>query len=85
MHKEVDRLYELKEYLTFQSRSFKKLAKLKDDVSKSEQKTPVWSEIDDAMDDLDQYDSYLDSYKERFNNLIELVSKSQWSKGKKPN
>ncbi|KAK4569674.1 hypothetical protein LTR86_003439 [Recurvomyces mirabilis] len=72
MHKEVDRLYEFKEYLRFHNRSFKKLQKLKDDVPKREQKDPLWGDMDDAVEDLDQYDSTLDSLKERFNNLIQL-------------
>ncbi|KAK5705283.1 hypothetical protein LTR97_002401 [Elasticomyces elasticus] len=72
LHREVDRLYELKEYLHFQTRSFKKLQKLKEDVPKREQKDPLWGDMDDAVEDLEQYDSTLDSLKERFNNLIEL-------------
>ena len=72
MHKEIDRLYELTEYLRFHSRSFKKLSKLKNSVPKDEQDDPIWDQIDDAIDDLDQYSYYLDSLKERFNNLIEL-------------
>ena len=72
MHKEIDRIYELTEYLRFHSRSFKKLAKLKQDVPKAEQEEPVWDQMDDEIDNLDQYSYYLDSLKERFNNLIEL-------------
>lgn len=72
MHKEVDRIYELNEYLRFHTRSFKKLTKLKTEVKKDEQQEPVWDQMDDAVDDLDQYGYYLDSLKERFNNLIEL-------------
>ncbi|KAK3071619.1 hypothetical protein LTR53_008297 [Teratosphaeriaceae sp. CCFEE 6253] len=72
LHREVDRLYELKEYLRFQNRSFKKLQKLKEDVPKHEQKDPLWNDMDDAVEDLEQYDATLDSLKERFNNLIEL-------------
>lgn len=64
MHAEVSRLYELKEYLRFQSRSFKKLQKLKGDVPKNEQKDPLWADMDDAVEDLDQYDSTMDSLKE---------------------
>lgn len=72
MHKEIDRLYELTEYLRFHSRSFKKLAKLKTSVPETEQEDPIWDQTDDAIDDLEQYDYYLNSLKERFNNLIEL-------------
>ena len=72
MHKEVDRIYELNEYLRFHSRSFKKLVKLKPDVPKNEQDDPVWNQMSDSIDDLEQYGYYLDSLKERFNNLIEL-------------
>ncbi|KAK5115375.1 hypothetical protein LTR85_009835 [Meristemomyces frigidus] len=72
LHSEVDRMYELKEYLHFHNRAFKKLQKLKTDVPKNEQKDPLWGDMDDAVEDLEQYDSTLDSLKERFNNLIEL-------------
>ncbi|KAK5115096.1 hypothetical protein LTR62_001793 [Meristemomyces frigidus] len=72
MHREVDRLYEFKEYLRFHNRSFKKLQKLRDNVPEQEKKDPLWSDMDDAVEDLEQYDSTLDSLKERFNNLIEL-------------
>lgn len=72
MHKEIDRLYELTEYLRFHSRSFKKLSKLKTSVSETEQEDPIWDQTDDIIDDLEQYDYYLNSLKERFNNLIEL-------------
>lgn len=76
MHKQVDRLYDLKQYLQFQTRSFKKLIKLKASIPKAERNDldPIWDEMDNAVDDLDQYDYNLDSLKERFNNLIELVS-----------
>lgn len=72
LHNEVDRLYELKEYLHFHTRAFKKLQKPRDDVPKREQKDPLWGDMDDAVEDLEQYDSTLDGLKERFNNLIEL-------------
>ncbi|CAK4034725.1 hypothetical protein DOTSEDRAFT_68318 [Lecanosticta acicola] len=72
MHVEVDRIYELKDYLHFHTRAFKKLQKLKDDVPKNEQQDPLWNDIDDAVEDLEQFDSTLDGLKERFNNLIEL-------------
>ncbi|KAF2766493.1 hypothetical protein EJ03DRAFT_329988 [Teratosphaeria nubilosa] len=72
LHTEVDRMYELKEFLRFHSRSFKKLQKLKDDVPKNEQKDPLWTDMDDSVEDLEQYDSQIDSFKERFTNLIEL-------------
>ena len=65
MHKEVDRLYEMKEYMAFHSRAFKKLQKLKDAVPKNEQDDPLWDDIDDALDDLDQFDGTLDGLKER--------------------
>lgn len=35
---------------------------------------PVWDEMDDCVEDLDQYSYYMDTLKERFLNLIELVS-----------
>ena len=72
MHHEVDRIYELKEFLHFHSRSFKKLQKLKDSVPKDEQDDPLWNDMDDAVEDLDQFDSTTDGLKERFNNLIDL-------------
>ncbi|EME87624.1 uncharacterized protein MYCFIDRAFT_75470 [Pseudocercospora fijiensis CIRAD86] len=72
MHAEVDRIYEMKEYLHFHTRSFKKLQKLKDDVPQNEQKDPLWFDMDDAVDDLEQFDSTLDGLTERLNNLIEL-------------
>ena len=72
MHKEVDRIYEMKEFLHFHSRSLKKLQKLKDDVPQRQQEDPLWGDMDDAVDDLEQYDSTTDGLKERFNNLIEL-------------
>lgn len=79
MHKQVDRLYELKEYLRFHTRSFKKLIKLKPSDKKpyEDDSGPVWEEMDNAVEDLDQFDYYMDSLKERFNNLIELVSKAK--------
>lgn len=72
MHTEIDRIYEMKEYLQFHSRALKKLQKLKDGVPQNEQKDPLWDDLDDAVEDLAQYDSSIDSLKERFNNLIEL-------------
>ena len=76
MHKEVDRIYDLMSYLSFHSRSFKKLSKLKDDVCKDlpkgEEKDPVWADVDDALEDLGQNKDELDALKDRFNNLIEL-------------
>jgi Mg2+ and Co2+ transporter CorA len=72
LHNEVDRIFEMKEYLHFHTRAFKKLQKLKDDVPKNEQSDPLWSDLDDTVEDLEQYDSTTDGLKERFNNLIEL-------------
>lgn len=79
MHKQVDRIYELKEYMRFHSRSFKKLLKLQETMRKSpdDEFDPVWDEMDDTVEDLDQYDYYMDTLKERFLNLIELVSNSR--------
>lgn len=76
MHKNIDRIYELSEYMRFHLRSFKKLLKLKDTMRKSpnDGKDPVWDEMDDAVEDLDQYSYYMETLKERFLNLIELVS-----------
>lgn len=72
MHNEVDRIYEMKEFLHFHSRAFKKLQKLKENVPQQEQEDPLWGDMDDAVEDLEQYDSSTDGLKERFNNLIEL-------------
>lgn len=81
MHKNIDRIYELSEYMRFHSRSFKKLLKLKDTMHKSpdDGKDPVWDEMDDAVEDLDQYSYYMETLKERFLNLIELVSDLEMS------
>ncbi|KAL1585855.1 hypothetical protein WHR41_05002 [Cladosporium halotolerans] len=72
MHIEVDRIYELQEYLRFHSRSFRKLAKLRQSVSQDRQEHHLWNEIEDTVDDLDQFDSSLDNLKERFLNLLDL-------------
>ena len=72
MHNEVDRMYEMKEYLQFHSRSLKKLQKLKDNVPAQEQQDPLWNDMDDAVEDLEQFESTIDGLKDRFNNLIEL-------------
>lgn len=72
MHIEVDRIYELQEYLHFHVRSFRKLAKLKEAASPEEQQDLLWSYIEDAVDDLDQFDSSLNNLKERFLNLLDL-------------
>jgi hypothetical protein len=72
MHIEVDRIYELQEYLRFHARSFRKLAKLKAAVPADEQADQLWTDIEDAVDDLDQFDSSLDNLKERFLNLLDL-------------
>lgn len=80
MHKQVDRIYELKEYLRFHARSLRKLIKLKNTMtSKSDEDDsgPIWDEMDNAVEDLDQVDYYMESLKERFNNLIELVGVSK--------
>ena len=77
MHKQVDRIYELKEYLRFHNRSFKKLTKLKSYMEWGTgpgSSDPVWDEMKNAVEDLEQFDCYMESLKERFNNLIELVS-----------
>lgn len=65
MHNEVDRIFELKEYLHFHTRSYKKLQRLKANVPQNEQQDPLWNEIDDAVEDLEQFDSTLDGLKER--------------------
>lgn len=72
MHMEVDRIYEQKKYLQFQMRAFKKLQRLQGDVPKSVQKDPLWEEIMDAIEDLENYDNTLDSLKDRFLNLVDL-------------
>jgi len=72
MHHEIDRVFELKDYLQFHSRCFKKLQKLKDEVPKNEQDDPLWNDQDDAVEDLDQYGASMDSLKERLSNLIDL-------------
>lgn len=65
MHMEVGRIFEMKEYLHFHLRSYKKLQRLKRDVSSEEQKDPVWNDMDDAVEDLEQFESTLDGLKER--------------------
>lgn len=72
MHIEVDRIYELQEYLRFHVRSLRKLAKLKEAASPEEQQNPIWCDIEDAVDDLDQFDTSLNNLKERFLNLLDL-------------
>lgn len=72
MHKQVDTIFKLGQYLRFHTQSFKKLARTKEDADKSSQNDPIWEAVDDAIENLDQRSSYLDSLKERFNNLIEL-------------
>lgn len=65
MHREVDRIYEMKEYLHFHARSFKKLQKLQNELPAEEKNHPIWNDLDDAVEDLDQFDSTLDGLKER--------------------
>lgn len=72
MHIEVDRIYELQEYLRFHSRSFRKLAKLKATIPLDDQSDSLWNDIEDTVDDLDQFDSSLNNLKERFLNLLDL-------------
>ena len=73
LHKEVDRTYELHDYIRFHSRSFKKLAKFKRSAATANKHgNSIWEVIDDCLEDLEQYENYLASMKERFNNLIEL-------------
>jgi Mg2+ and Co2+ transporter CorA len=72
MHNEVDRIYEMKEYLSFHTRSLQKLQKLKAEVPQNEQQDPLWDDIDDTVDDLNHFDSSVDNLKERFNNLLDL-------------
>ncbi|KAL1304641.1 hypothetical protein AAFC00_003605 [Neodothiora populina] len=74
MHKQVDRIFELKEYLRFHERCFKKLLRLRASNPRSidGEEDPIWDEMADTIEDLDQWDYYMDSLKERFNNLIEL-------------
>jgi Mg2+ and Co2+ transporter CorA len=72
MHTEVDRIYELKEYISFHTRSFQKLQKLKTSVPQNEQEDPLWDDLDDSVDDLQHFDSAIDNLKERFNNLLDL-------------
>lgn len=72
MHHEIDRIYELKEYLSFHTRSFQKLQKLKGEVPRDEQQDPLWDDLDDTIDDLQHYDSSVSNLKERFDNLLEL-------------
>jgi hypothetical protein len=76
-HKQIDRIFELSEYMRFHARSFKKLLKLRETMQKSpdDDMDPVWTEMEDAVEDLDQYSYYMDTLKERFLNLIELVSR----------
>ncbi|KAF2098339.1 hypothetical protein NA57DRAFT_26422, partial [Rhizodiscina lignyota] len=73
MHHQIDRIYELLLYLRFHSNCVKKLSKLKpDDKDKDNQSTqsgddddPVFSELDDLTEELDQADYELNALKER--------------------
>lgn len=65
MHMEVDRIYEQKKYLQFQMRAFKKLQRLQGDVPKHEQNDPLWGDMTDAIEDLEQFDNTLDGLKDR--------------------
>ncbi|KAF2479507.1 hypothetical protein BDY17DRAFT_229815, partial [Neohortaea acidophila] len=65
MHHEVDRIYELKEYLQFHQSSLTKLQKLKSDAPEQAQAAPLWTDVDDAVEDLNQYSSTIDGLKER--------------------
>jgi hypothetical protein len=65
MHKDVDRIFEMKEYLHFHTRTYRKLQRLKGAVPEPEQQDPLWNDIDDALEDLEQFDSTLDGLKER--------------------
>lgn len=80
MHHQIDRIYELLLYLQFHTRAVKKLVKLKpDDKDKDNQSNasgdnddPIWSELDDLSDELDQANYELGALKERFDNLTDL-------------
>ncbi|KAF2717029.1 hypothetical protein K431DRAFT_234009 [Polychaeton citri CBS 116435] len=72
LHSSVDRCYELDEFLHYQLRALRKLQKLKNSVPKNEQSNPIWDDVDDFADDLEQYDATISGLKERFDNLIEL-------------
>ncbi|KAF2227260.1 hypothetical protein BDZ85DRAFT_189892 [Elsinoe ampelina] len=73
LHREVDHIYALNEHLRFHMRCFRKLSKFKIvEAYENKHGDTIWEIMDDALDDLGQYDNYLDSMKERFTNLIEL-------------
>ena len=72
MHNEIDRIYEMKEFLHFHNRAFRKLIKLKAKVPHNEQQDPIWADMDDEIENLGQYDATIDGLKERFNNLLGL-------------
>lgn len=72
MHNEIALIYELREYLRFHNRSFTKLQKLRGDVPKKEQNDALWDDMDDAVEDLEQFAESLNSLKERFDNLLSL-------------
>lgn len=73
LHKEVDRIYDLHRHLRFHRRAFRKLADFKTaDAAQSQVGDTIWEVMDDCLEDLEQIENYLESFKERFNNLIEL-------------
>ncbi|KAF4549974.1 Hypothetical protein D9617_19g102790 [Elsinoe fawcettii] len=73
LHREVDHIYALDEHLRFHMRCFRKLSKFKIvEATENKHGDSIWEIMDDALDDLGQYDNYLESMKERFTNLIEL-------------
>lgn len=72
LHREVARMYELQHYLHFHRRAVKKIVKVKPAAPQPGQNDQLWTELEDAADDLEQFDCSLNSLKERFNNLVEL-------------
>ena len=72
MHQDVDRIYELKQFTHFHLRAFGKLHRHQSHVPREEQADPLWNDMADTVEDLQQYEDTLDGLKERFNNLLDL-------------
>ncbi|GAB7361803.1 hypothetical protein MBLNU230_g1846t1 [Neophaeotheca triangularis] len=73
LHEEIARMHELQRFLNFHHRSFKKLLKLQGGAFQHDRSDdPLWLDMVDAADDLEQFDYTITSLKDLFNNLIEL-------------
>lgn len=63
----------MQQYASFQRRGLEKLAKIGTTTSNKHLKDdPLWDEMQDALDDLEQHTNFLDSLKDRFNALSDL-------------